>query len=120
MFSDMSIQNPYKGRYNKVGAPHLQSLLIYNVQIQNIKYKIIRPKQFFKRYIYSFIRFRSSCVIVRVHTIILVWICVFSRQDMVFFYNNNSNNNTISTEHATYESSNFVNVLQGLQFAYRI
>jgi len=39
---------------------------------------------------------------------------------MVFFYNNNSNNNTISTEHATYESSNFVNVLQGLQFAYRI
>ena len=31
---------------------------------------------------------------------------------MVFFYNNNNNNNnnnTIATEHATYESSNFVN-----------
>jgi len=44
MFSDMSIQKPYDGRYNKVGAPHLQSLFMYNVKIQDIKYKSIRPK----------------------------------------------------------------------------
>jgi len=44
MFSDMSIQKPYKGSYNKIRAPHLQSILIYNVKIQDIKYKSIGPK----------------------------------------------------------------------------
>jgi hypothetical protein len=50
MFSDMSIQKPYKGSYNKVRAPHLHSILIYNVKIQVIKFKSIRPKQFFKNF----------------------------------------------------------------------